>query len=213
MSYDALISRLTEDLKPVRRRRAGIDTLIIALVCAVELTAFFALGAARPDIPAMMHQSTFWWRLASLGLIAGISCGVAFMSFNPAYSPKRGIRWLAFIVCVCLTLGLYIGAGPDSAAALIRRLDWTNGLQCTAKIVLLSIPPAIGLGALMRRAAPTDRTGTALLVGLAAAAWGGFIFVFACPFDDPLYIVFWYSVGCGTTTLLSRLILPRLTNW
>jgi hypothetical protein len=66
---------------------------------------------------------------------------------------------------------------------------------------------------LMRRGAPTDTRGTSLLVGLAAAAWGAFVFVFACPFNDPLYIAVWYSVGCGTVTLLSRFVLPRLAHW
>jgi hypothetical protein len=65
----------------------------------------------------------------------------------------------------------------------------------------------------MRHGAPTDTKGTALLIGLAAAAWGAFVFVFACPFDDPLYIVVWYSVGCGIVTVLSRIILPRFSRW
>jgi hypothetical protein len=55
--------------------------------------------------------------------------------------------------------------------------------------------------------------GSALLVGLAAAAWGAFVFVFACPFNNPLYIAVWYTVGCGIVTLLARTILPRIARW
>jgi hypothetical protein len=65
----------------------------------------------------------------------------------------------------------------------------------------------------MRRGAPTDTAGTSLAVGIAAAAWGAFVFVFACPFDDPLYIAVWYTVGCGLVTILARLLLPRLVRW
>ena len=57
------------------------------------------------------------------------------------------------------------------------------------------------------------RVSVMTLVGLAAAAWGAFVFVFACPSDDPLYIAVWYSVGCGIVVLSSRLILPRLARW
>jgi hypothetical protein len=78
---------------------------------------------------------------------------------------------------------------------------------------VLSLPAVIGLGLLMRRGAPTDTGGTSLAVGITAAAWGAFVFVFACPYDDPLYIVVWYSVGCGLVTLLARLALPHLTRW
>jgi hypothetical protein len=213
MTYDSLINRLTEDLKPVRRRRLSVDILVVVVICAVELALFFALGAAGPDMPMMVKQPSFWWRLASLGLISLISGTLALLSFNPVYSPRRGIRWLALIIAICFAFGLYINGEPDGLGAIVRRLNWTNGLQCTYKMVLLSLPPVIGLGILMRRGAPTDIRATALLVGLAAAAWGAFVFVFACPFDDPLYIAVWYSVGCAIVTLLSRLTLPLLARW
>jgi len=52
-----------------------------------------------------------------------------------------------------------------------------------------------------------------LTAGLAAAGWGAFVFAFACPVDDPLYVAVWYSLGCGAVTLLARLVLPHLTRW
>lgn len=213
MSYESLINRLSEDLKPVHRRRAGIDLAIVATICAVELALFFVMGGARTDMPTMMKQPTFWWKLGSLGLIALISVILAVLSFNPAYSPRRGLRWLSAVVATCLAFGLYINVGSHDIESIIRRLDWANGVQCAGKMILLSIPPVIGLGVLMRRGAPTDTKGTALLVGLAAAAWGAFVFVFACPFNDPLYIAVWYTVGCGIVTLLARSILPRIARW
>lgn len=213
MTFDPLIDRLAEDLKPVRTRRPRREFAIIAAVCVVEIIVFFALGAALPDMPTRMHQPTFWWRLVSLALIAVISGIPAVLSFNPAYSPRRGLRLVFVLIIVCLGFGLCIGAGPDDVMSLVRRIDWTNGIQCASKMIALSIPPVIGLGALMRRGAPTDQNRTALLVGIAGAAWGAFVFVFACPFNDPLYIAVWYSVGCGTVVLLSRIILPWLARW
>jgi hypothetical protein len=213
MRYDSLINRLSEDLKPVRRRRVGIDLAIVAAICAIELALFFIMGASRADMPAMMKQPTFWWRLQSLGLIALVSGTLAVLSFSPTYSPRRGLRWLAAIVFFCLALGPCISAGSGDFGSILRRLNWTNGVQCAGKIILLSIPPVIGLGMLMHRGAPTDTKGTALLVGVAAAAWGAFVFVFACPFNDPLCIAVWYAVGCSFMTLLSRAILPRVTRW
>lgn len=213
MRYDPLINRLSKDLKPVRRRRVGIDLAIVAAICAIELALFFVMGAGRPDMPAMMKQPAFWWRLQSLGLIALISGTLAVLSFSPTYSPRRGLCWVAAIIVFCLALGLCISAGSGDFGNILRRLNWTNGVQCAGKIILLSIPPVIGLGILMRRGAPTDTKGTALLVGVAAAAWGAFVFVFACPFNDPLYIAVWYTVGCGFIALLSRAILPRIARW
>ena len=213
MSFDSLIDRLSGDLKPVRPLRLWRDIAIIAAICVAEIIVFFALGAALPDMPMRMHQPTFWWRLVSLGLIAVISGIPAILSFTPTYSPRRAFRWLFVVIGVCLAAGLCVGAGPDDPESLARRIDWTNGIQCAAKMIALSVPPVLGLGALMRRGAPTDGSRTALLVGIAAAAWGAFVFVFACPFNDPLYIAVWYTVGCGTVVLVSRAILPRLARW
>jgi hypothetical protein len=114
---------------------------------------------------------------------------------------------------VIFATGWLIDAAGDGVAELVRRLDWTGGLQCVWKMVALSIPPAIALGGLIRRAAPTDRSGTALAAGLSSAAWGAFVFVFACPSDDPLYIAVWYTVGCSIVTVLGRAVLLRLSRW
>jgi hypothetical protein len=213
MSFDSLIARLTHDLKPVRPRRFRRDVVIVAAICVAEIAVFFALGAALPDMPMGVHQPTFWWRLVSLGLIAVISAAAAILSFSPTYSPRRDLRWVLLVIVLSLAAGLCISAGPGDLESLGRRVDWTNGIQCTAKMIALSVPPVLGLGALMCRGAPIDGNRTALLVGIAGSAWGAFVFVFACPFSDPLYITVWYSLGCGTVVLVSRALLPRLSKW
>jgi len=213
MTHESLVERLIEDLTPVRRRRSHVDVLVLASICAVELALFFAAGVARPHLRMLTAQSSFWWRLGILGAIALLSGAAAIRSLDPANSPGRGARSLALIAAVCVLFVLAVDAPPVRIALIVHRLAWTSGMQCAGKIALLSIPPLIGLGVLARRGAPTDARATALLAGLAAASWGALVFVFACPFDDPLYIAVWYGVGCGLVTLVSRLLLPRLTRW
>jgi hypothetical protein len=213
MRTDVLIDRLISELKPVRRRTALRDAIVLVVLCAVELGLFLALGLMRPDMPMAMHLPSFWWKLASLGLIALVSGTVAIVSLDPVRSPRRGLRWTAALIVVCLAIGWILDASRDGYSVLLARLDWPSGLQCLYKMVVLSVPAVIGLGLLMRRGAPTNGGGTALAAGLAAAAWGAFVFVFACPFDDPFYVAVWYSLGCGTVTLFARFTLPRLTRW
>jgi hypothetical protein len=213
MTNDQFYARLVSDLKPVRRRSALADSLIVAALFALELIIFLAVGMARSDMPVAMEMPSFWWKLGSCGIIALCGAMVAISSFDPVASPLRGLRWLLVIVFVCVGAGWFVDAAQNGAGALIARLDWQSGLQCVYKMMLLSMPPVIGLGWLMRRGAPTHPGATALAVGVAAAAWGAFVFVFACPSDDPLYIAVWYLVGCGLLTLLTRVLLPRLTRW
>jgi hypothetical protein len=213
MRTDPLIDRLTNELKPVRRRTAWSDALALFVLCAIEFGLFLVMGMMRSDMPMAMHIPSFWWKLGSLGLIGLVSGTVAIMSLDPVRSPRRGLRWIVALITVCLASGWLLDASRDGFSTLISRLDWVNGLQCLYEMVVLSVPVVIGLGLLMRRGAPTDHAGTALAAGLAAAAWGAFVFVFACPFDDPLYVTVWYSLGCGAVTLFARFTLPRLTRW
>jgi hypothetical protein len=213
MPSERFLQHLVSDLKPVRRRRASVDALILAGLGALELAVFLGLGFMRPDMPVALCMPSFWWKLGSLALIAAIGTGVTLASFDPVRSPRRGLRWLAAIVALCLCAGWLIDAAQGGGAALISRLDWIHGVQCLAKMVALSVPAVIALGVLMRRGAPTDHRGSALAAGIAAAGWGAFVFVFACPSDDPLYIAAWYLAGCSLVTLFARLVLPPLTAW
>ncbi len=213
MRTESLLDRLSQDLRPVRPRRVGREALLLALLAVAEIAIFLGLGFMRSDLAMAMAAPSFWWKLASMGLIAVVGTSVAIVSVDPARSPRRGLRWLLVCVLAALACGWLIDAAGHGLADLIRRLDWRLGVHCVATMVALSIPPAVALGVLIRRGAPTDRAGTALAAGLASAAWGAFVFVFACPSDDPLYVVVWYSVGCAIVTLVSWAILLRVSRW
>ncbi len=213
MQIDQLVDTLASDLRPVRRRTTAGDALILGVICATELAAYLVLGKARPDIAAAVGEASFWWKLISLGLLAAIGSVVTIASFDPAASPRRGLSAMAATAALCLAAGWGIDAARDGWPNLAVRLDWRDGLDCVSQMALLSLPAVVGLGVLMRRGAPSDPARTALTAGIAAAAWGAFVFVFACPYDDPVYIAVWYGVGCGLVATLSRAILPLLTRW
>lgn len=218
MVDDAFLDRLSRDLRPVRVRRSRRDAALLLLLCFVELALASRLGLMRPDMGIAMTQPSFWWKLGSLGVIAFGGAAVSILSFEPAASPARGIRWLMILIVACLACGGLIDAMEDwrgtiADVGLVTRLDWHGGLQCAAKMIVLSVPALLGLGLLMRRGAASHPGATSLAVGLTASAWGAFVFVFACPHDDPLYIAVWYLVGCGSVTILARWMLPMLTRW
>jgi hypothetical protein len=213
MRTDLLIAELTRNLKPVNRRRPWREALALAVLCAIEIALFLGIGFMRPDMPLAMHQPSFWWKASSLVLIALVSGTVTIMSLNPTHSPRKGLRWLVGLVATCLATGWLVDASRDGFTTLAQRLDWPDGIGCAIKMVILSLPAVVAFGVLMRQGAPTDRTGTAVAAGVTAAAWGAFIFAFACPFDDPLYLAVWYSVGCGAVTLFARAVFPWLARW
>jgi hypothetical protein len=213
MRTDALVERLTSQLKPVRRRSALRQGAILLVLGALELGIFLAMGFMRPDMPDAMDQPSFWWKLASMGLIAVLGAVIAVLSADPTRSPRRGLRWIFASIVLILASGWVIDSLRDGWMHLLTRLDWAAGLQCVWKMVALSLPAVAALSVALHRGAPTDRSGTALAASLSSAAWGAFVFVFACPSDDPLYIAVWYTVGCGIVTVFGRLAVLGSTRW
>ncbi len=213
MRNEFSIDSLLVDLRPVRCRSAWRDAAVLAGVAACELGAWLLLGFGRPDLAEALRQPALRWKLGSLLLLAVLSAATALRSFAPERSARAGLGWSAAIVGLALLIGGALGAAPGSIDDVLARLDWRNGLMCVGKMTALSFTPAIALGMLARRGAPTDLGRTALACGVAAAGWGAFVFAFACPSDDPLYVVAWYLVGCGATALVAWFLIARLARW
>src|SRR5579863_10679778 len=122
MHADPLIDRLTDELRPVRRRTPWRDALALVVLCVAELGLFLGMGMMRDDMPTAMHLPWFWWKLASFGLIGLVSAAVVIMSLDPVRSPRRGLRWLVVLIAVCLANGWLLDASHDGFSTLIGRL-------------------------------------------------------------------------------------------
>jgi hypothetical protein len=210
---DDLLDHLVADLAPVRPRTAWRDALPLAVLGAVELALFLGAGMARSDIHAAMGYPAFWWKLLSFGVIALIGMVTAVSSFDPSVSPKRGLYGAALAAAAAVAVGVAVALQRHASPDLAKRLSWASGIECMVWMTTLSAPMVLALALLMRRGAPTDRRRTALAAGIAAAAWGSFVFVFACGHDDPLYVAVWYGLGCSVTIAYTRLLLARLIRW
>lgn len=210
---DSKINDLIADLRPVRPRRIGLEAGLLGALGAIELALYIALGQMRPDFAAAMHDPTLWWKFASLGAITGIGIATALRSLDPSRHARPGLRVLLGIVVAVLAVGWMLDAADPTGGSIGDRLDWHDGIQCVVAMVVLSLPPLVAFGVLMRRGAAVDPARTALAAGLAGAAWGALIFAVHCPSDDPLYISVWYVVSCGLSAGLGRLLLSRIGRW
>ena len=208
-----LIDRLAADLTPVQPRSPWRDAAILVAVAAAQLALFLWLGAGRDDMHHATAHPGFWWKLSSLALLAVVGAATALRSFDPVANPTRGLRRAAVLLGAVLVAGWAVDLVANDAGALWARLNWRLGIECVFETVVLTLPALVTLGLLMRRGASTNASGTAIAIGLTGAAWGAFVFAFACPSDDPLYVAIWYGVSITSVTVAARLILPRLTRW
>lgn len=209
MSNDRLILDLSSNLAPVRRRHMLREAGLVAALGVVELALFLGLGMMRPDMGHMGHSPYLMWRVGSLTLLAAIACTVAIRSFSPTTRPRRGVMLACALAVVAVIGGMFVTPAGVSEQTLFERLDPTHGIICSASIFVLSLPIVVMLGTLMRRAAPTQPRLSAIASGIAAGTVGALVFAFCCPFNDPLYVVVWYSIGCAAVAGAARWRLPR----
>lgn len=57
MRNDSLLDDLVADLKPVHRRSAKSDALLMASLCGAQLVLFLLSGMARPDMSLAMSSA------------------------------------------------------------------------------------------------------------------------------------------------------------
>jgi hypothetical protein len=211
---DALLDALAADLTAVRRPSPTRDFALLAGLAVTECVLYLVLrGGMRPDMGDAMGRMAFWWKVASLLVLAVIGVATTLATLSPERSPRRGLRTFAATAAVAVTLGWILDAAHGGGSDLIARLNWRVGIDCLGAVVMLSVPPLVALVVALRRGAPTDTRGVATAAGVAAAAWGGAVFTFACPSDDPFYVVVWFSAAIAIVAAAARLIVPRLTRW
>ena len=90
MRIESLVERLSADLRPIRPRSILREAAVLFILGLVELAAFLAMGFMRPDMPVAMAAPSFWWKLASTGLIAVLGAGVAIISIDPSRRKSGG---------------------------------------------------------------------------------------------------------------------------
>jgi hypothetical protein len=209
MSNESLIAELSSGLAPVQRRNMLREGGMVLALGALELALFLAFGVMRPDMQHMSGSPFLMWRVGSLGILAAAACVLAIRSYSPTAQPRRGVILVCALAVAAIAAGALVAPEDVSSRTLLERIAPASGMLCAASIFVLSLPIMALLGTLMQRAAPTQPRPSALASGIAAGTCGAFVFAFCCPFNDPLYVVVWYSVGCATVAAAARWRLPR----
>ena len=181
-STDDLIASLAADAKPVRRlrpplvRAAAWLALFVALVGAVTLAT-----GAWPEMFARLRDQRFAVELTATS-VTGLAAVIAAFYLS---LPDRSRFW-AFLPVPPLALWLassgyecyrnWIELGPQG---------WRLGRSsdCFAFILTMSIPVAVALYWVLRRAKPLDVTRVLAIGGLGVAALSAATLQFYHPFD------------------------------
>lgn len=180
--HEALIARLTTDLRPVRRlatpaRRAALWLGVLA-VLAVAL----AVGVPLAPIARRLLGADDMW----LSVVGSVATAVlaAIAAFQLSL-PDRSRAWLLLpLPAAALWLGASgmgcLRAAPVPDATMPRMMET---MHCLCWIIGFSVPLSALLLLMLRRAHPLRPGPVAAMAGLAAAAGAASLLWFEHPFD------------------------------
>jgi len=180
---DNLISGLTQGLAPVRPLRPPVVRALLWLAAAAVLVGAALLRFANLDLFMARNAEPRMALECAATLLTGITAVVAafYLSLPDRsslwrYAPLPPLAlWIATSSLGCLEYGL--GWGPPG-----DRLG--ESLHCFRFIITVSVPLALLLYVVLRRARPLQPLPVALTAALGVAALAAFVLQFFHPFDS-----------------------------
>lgn len=213
MNMDALITSLSDNIRPVkrgavgRRLAAGIIVGGIAAILILSLTVGF-----RPDLWLAMQGPTFWMKWGYTISLSAAAIYVTSRLARPEPARLRGLWLLAVPVLILTGIGSVDLARTPRSEWLAMWLGKT-WMVCPWLVLALSAPIFVGLLWSFRRLAPTRMRAAGGAAGLAAGAFAATIYCLHCPEVSAIFVLTWYSLGILLAAGIGALVGPRLLRW
>jgi hypothetical protein len=197
--HDALVGRLTADLRSVRRLWPPVVRLVLWLVLAAAVVVGAAQVGLRRDLGAQFRQPLYVLEIVAL-LGGGICAAAAALLAAVPAREGRGLGSLALLLAllVVVVLGLESPSGIRSRAAFV-----TEGLPCVFYVAAYGLLPWVALFTVTARAAPLEGGTVGAYVGGAAFLVGAAAVRIACPIDSPAHVLVWHLPAIALWTVLS----------
>jgi hypothetical protein len=207
MRTDDLIADLASRATPVRPLPApGVRTLSWLGLAIASAAAGVLVFGARPDLASLLPTQGFLLTSALALATAVLSSSAALILAVPGAERSSLVRGIPLAV-----LGMW------TLTALMTTLQAFQGLSgvshwyvCAIRIAAIGLVPAVGLVAMLRRAAPLRLGWTGGLALAGAAAIGSLAIQFICPVDDAGHALLGHlgpvlalaALGAGAATTL-----------
>ncbi len=204
MKTEDLIVQLAGAATPVRPLDRPAVRFLRWLGAAVPFAVLFVvLVGPRPDLSTVIDRTAF---LASTSLMIATAL-IAAASALATGVPGRERGWAGAMpfalaaIWVGLLVAWVVPSGTPGPRVAVQPLH----LLCIVEIAAIGLVPAIGLLAMLRRAAPLRPGWSALLASLAGLALGTAATEFLCPTSVPVHLVLGHALPAAILTCAAAL--------
>lgn len=210
---EALIARLTDDLKPVPPSRLRM-WLIVSASAGLGLSAvvMWIWFGPRPDLAAASATPRFWMKFGYTLALGALGLWAAKRVARPGGTGRVPLLLVPAVIALLASIALI-----DYALAPVQdqqRMVWgSSALMCPFYIFATSIPLLFAVFVFLRRMAPTHLSRAGLAGGLAAGSLGAWIYTFHCTESGLPFLAIWYSAGILIVSILGLLSGRWVLRW
>lgn len=213
MNQAALIQALCDDLTPVRpsppifglMRASLIGAGGVLLVLLEWLGVHTGLEQGQAFAAFVLKAGT----MTAIAMLAMRSLAALAQPGSPPMALMPGlVRIIALLVFVAL--GQMLVAHESGSARVLFGTSWQS---CPWRIAVLSLPLLAGLLWVLRQQAPVHLRRTGAIAGLCAGSMAAALYALACTEQSAAFMLAWYGMGIGATTLVGMAVGPAVLRW
>ena len=184
--HDALVRRLTADLRPVPRLWLPSARLAAWLVLALGVLALAAATGLRQDLGTQLHRPLYLVQIAALLAAGGLAAATGLRAAVPGYGGERRGAELALALAI---FGAALLLGEPETSPLAPAVFIATGVRCALCVAMFGLLPWVVLFVAIGRAAPLDGRAVGRYAGAAAVLVGAAAVRLACPIDEPVHLI------------------------
>lgn len=213
MDHSSLIAALSADVASPRPRSFGSELAVAGTVGGcISLAVIVLVLGIQPGLDTAAGAGPFLMKTAYAGALASVALVTSASLARPGDERLRYKQATSGIVIALALIAVFqLAAAPAAAATtLLLGSSWQ---ACPVFIAGLSLPIFTGIVFVMRRQAPVRLREAGAVAGLASGSIAAVLYALACTENAAPFVLVWYSLGIGISTLLGSLVGPRLLRW